>query len=178
MLFTQLFGNWRRIVLLMVISSITFFFLIFFSHINFIMELLSGETRSYKEAIQVFADAWYWSLMDLSFFQLGADIIIAMLFGMNIMSMLHMIRLQKAAFVSAMSLASAGALVSALFGLLCISCGFLFIIPVISLFGASFLLLLPFRGFEFNVLSIMLLTASLWLTYKKFPLFDPMRPTR
>lgn len=166
---TQIFAQWRHIIFFILLSAMAFFLLIFFSHVSFIMEVFSGGAGLHGTGIKLFTDAWYWSLNDLSPLQLMINILAALLFGMNVMTILHVVRIYKAAFVSAVSLLSMGGFISALMGLLCISCGSLLVLLIPSIFSISFLWL-PFHGFEFSILSIILLSASLWVNYKKLSL--------
>ena len=158
---------WRYAIYLIILSGVAFFLLIFLSHMSFIREVVSGRTGLPGTGITLLANAWYWSLKDLSPFQLVINILAALLFGMNLMSILYFARIYKATFASAVSLLSIGAFTTALIGLLCISCGSFLAILIPSLFSILFLSLLPFHGLEFSVLSIMLLSASLWFSYKK-----------
>ncbi|GEM_PF-4615580 len=165
------FITWRRAAFLMLLAAGTFFFLIFFSHISFIMQMVSGQAGLPGTRIEVFANAWYWSFQDLSAPQRIINTLAAILFAVNIMSIFYVIRIQRAAFVSIVSLLSMGGIVSAFLGLLCVSCGSLFIILIPSLLSLSTIYLLPFRGLEFNVLGICMLGMSLWIMYRKLSLF-------
>ncbi len=165
--FLRIFVTWRHIISLMLFAIVTFSFLIFLSHISFIIQMVSGRAGLDGSGIKLFFDAWYWSLKDLSVLQLIINALIAILFAMNMVSILYFIRIYRAGLVSAVSLLSLGGFTSALFGLLCVSCGSLLIPLASSVFSISFLFLLPFQGIGFSILGIIFLCVSLWFSYNK-----------
>ena len=104
---------------------------------------------------------------------LGATslIIISVLFGVNGTMLLFYVKRQRKMVKSVQSKKIGGAsflgLVSGFLGIGCAACGTLVIAPLLSFLGASSLLAaLPLGGQEFRVLSIGLLTWSVYLISK------------
>lgn len=165
--FLRIFITWRHIIFLMLFAMATFSCLIFLSHISFIIQVVSGHAGLDGSGIKLFLNTWYWSLKDLSVLQLTITALIAILFAMNAMSILYFIRIYRAGLVSTVSLLSLGGFTSALFGLLCISCGSLLIPLASSVFSVSFLFLLPFQEIGFSIMGMIFLCVSLLFSYKK-----------
>jgi len=96
------------------------------------------------------------------------SLLIAILFGINTALILYYWRLNRANANSVMAALSSGSVMSALVGIGCLSCGSLLTAFIASIFGASSLLILfPFGGIEFSILSVLLLVISITILYRK-----------
>ncbi|HEY4482846.1 MAG TPA: hypothetical protein VI953_01600 [Candidatus Paceibacterota bacterium] len=60
-----------------------------------------------------------------------------------------------------------GAVLASLLGVGCAACGTLFLAPVLGTAFSGYLLLLPFRGFEFSIIGLAVLIWSLYATAKR-----------
>lgn len=149
------------------LSGAAFFLLTFLARYSFIRELASWPTDTFLAKAELFVQAWLWSLQDMSRFQMGINIAVAVLFGINAVSIFYLVRMYKAAYVSLTSLLGMGGFASALAGLWCLSCGSLLLAFLPSLISFSSLSVLPFQGSEFGLVSVILLSVSLGLNCKK-----------
>lgn len=106
-------------------------------------------------------------------------ILISILFGINIALLTFYIRRrQEKSHNTTAHLASVGGMISAVLGIGCAACGSVVLTAVLSLFGASgLLLLLPFHGVEFGVFGLILLLISIRYLIKRVndPLVCPMK---
>jgi len=98
--------------------------------------------------------------------------IIAILFGLNVALLTYYIRKMRGgisnANIGSTGAASAGGLVSGIFGIGCAACGTFIFTSVLTLFGiAGVLSYLPFGGEEFGFLGVALLGYSLYTLGKK-----------
>lgn len=154
-------------ILFVLSCSAAFFLLVLFSRLDFIIKITFGEPSQFGLRALLFIHAWQWSFMDLSLLQQVINALISLLFAGNILSILYFIRTYQASFTSLVSVLSTGGFISALIGLFCISCGSLLLPIISSIFSATFLVLLPFQGLEFSIVSITFLCLSLCLSFKK-----------
>jgi uncharacterized membrane-anchored protein len=105
-------------------------------------------------------------------------LLLAVLFGVNIALLTYYIRRrQEASRSTHLQLASVVGFVSSIFGIGCAACGSVIVTGVLSVFGASgLLLLLPFGGAEFGVLGLVLLLVSIYYLIKRIndPIVCPL----
>jgi len=99
-----------------------------------------------------------------------ATVLIALLSGLNAGLLALYIKRTKSlrSLPSDTSLVQLGAMVSAVFGIGCASCGSIILMTILLQFGAgSMLFLMPWRGEEFAFVAVGLLSYSVFLLYKK-----------
>lgn len=98
-----------------------------------------------------------------------STILMALLFGLNVVLFIHYIRTLRAATVpTTVGATSLGGLISGFFGIGCASCGSIILATFLGQVGAGGLLfLLPFGGAEFGILAVLLLAYSAYVLIKK-----------
>lgn len=95
-------------------------------------------------------------------------IAIAALFGINVAMVAYILRRQRRTPGNKEVAAGFGAAASGAFGIGCAACGSFLLSTALSFFGAAgAVALLPLRGGEFGILSVVLLILSLLLISKK-----------
>lgn len=94
-------------------------------------------------------------------------VVMSLLFGINLMFLLHSLRMRSNVITAGIKGMTVGAFVSALFGAGCASCGtYLLGATLVSVGASGFLSLLPLGGQEFLLVSITLLIVSIIWTAK------------
>lgn len=110
-----------------------------------------------------------WSLLhgirtNFSLFSAGYTIIIAVLFGINMTMMIYFLKRIRSGLARRDIAAGSSGIISGALGIGCAACGS-FILSALGTTGA--LAILPLRGGEFGIVSVVLLTTSLFIISKK-----------
>lgn len=126
-----------------------------------------------SEATISMKTSFFWQTILAPLDQYGAVMsalvgIASIFFGLNSSLIFYHIKKRREFLVDSNVALSTGAFASGLFSIGCMACGSLLTVFIASfLGGSSGVIALPMGGFEFIVLSIVLLTASICLIAKK-----------
>lgn len=124
--------------------------------INFLLSLLGSITTNF------------------SFLSASYLILVAIMFGLNISLLTYYIRRRQSRETSRkIQLANIGGIVSAVFGIGCMTCGSVVLTAIFGIFGAGAIIaFLPWHGFEFGIIGLLLLSFSIYYIGKRIN--DPL----
>lgn len=105
---------------------------------------------------------------NFSILSAGYTIAIAALFGVNVAMVAYVLKRQRTLLTMKERTVGFGGMTSGVLGIGCAFCGSFLLSAALSFFGAAgAIALLPLRGGEFGILSVILLTLTLVLVSKK-----------
>lgn len=162
----EVIKRWHYVVLALLVSFLLFLFVIWLPNLSFVREITFSPFFTITQKISILLSSLGAFKTNLSLFGKVTLIITSLLFGLNVsLFSFYIKRRVKLEKEVGMSL---GGMLAGLIGIGCASCGS-FIIA--SIFGMSasavFIGLLPFRGQEFAVAGILILSLSIVLISKK-----------
>jgi hypothetical protein len=160
----------KYIFLAVVITVVIFTLAIWLPNFSLIGIMLLSDFASVYEKLKFILSLYESIFTNFSTLSASYTIMIAVLFGIQSALLMFYIRKVRSGIrgVSGTSAAGIGGLISGMFGIGCASCGTFILTSALSLFGATgFLSFLPFRGEEFGVLGVILLSYSIFLLLKK-----------
>ena len=104
----------------------------------------------------------------LSFFSIVNTVAVSVLFGINVVLIIYVWRRRSAGLNGKMAVSTLGGVGAGALSAGCVVCGSFVLSAVLSVFGAGgALALLPLRGGEFGILSVLLLSASIYPIARK-----------
>ena len=165
--FGEVFARTGYIALASMLTLIAFVFAVLLPNFKLIVGLFSNTSAPLVTKISI-----VWSLLggivtNFSLLSAGYTIAIAILFGINIVMIVYLIRKRRQLGKKTVAV-GVGGFVSGLFGVGCASCGAFLLTAILSSFGAMGLLVyLPLRGGELGLLGVVLLIISLTLISRK-----------
>lgn len=166
--FGKVFVNASYIALAGALAVLVFLFAVWLPNIGLMTDIFATSSAPLSTKVKL-----AWSLLDgirtnFSFLSAGYTIAVAILFGLNSAMAAYVLKHQRALFTKQEKAVGFGGLASGAFGIGCAACGSFLLSAALSFFGAAgALALLPLRGGEFGILSVVLLLISLQLTAKK-----------
>ncbi len=159
-----------RYALLMFVSGLSFWILnLYIPNKQSIQLFLSLDTLTFFKRWKIVTGIIMNYLFNLGAVNAGQNLIVSILFGLNLTLAVYLLIQRKALMRDASSVTS-GILgsASALLGIGCSACGSILLTTSFSVFGGVGLVgLLPFKGKEFFYLSFILLMLSIYLLAKK-----------
>lgn len=165
--FGEVFARMGYILLASGFALLAFMFAVLLPNFKLIFGLFSNSSASLVTKISI-----VWSLLggivtNFSPLSAGYTIAIAILFGVNIVMIIYLVRKRRQLGKRTVAV-GVGGFLSGLFGVGCASCGAFLLTAILSSFGAMGLLVyLPLRGGELGLLGVVLLIISLALISKK-----------
>ena len=177
--FEEVFANSSYITLASVLVAIAFLFAVWLPNIGLLAEVFGVASTPLETKLKL-----AWSLLggirtNFSLLSAGYTIAIAALFGINIAMVVYFLKRTKNNLARQDIAAEFGGIASGALGIGCAACGSFLLSTLLSSFGAaSALAILPLRGGEFGILSVILLIFSLALISKKIaaPLICNTKP--
>lgn len=157
----EVFSIKKYILLALSVFFVVLFLALWLPNMNLLISILRDPAISLIEKTSFFFSSLL--LLGTNFSYLGAFILIveAILFSLNIIMLLYYFKL-KTSFITGG--ASVGGMIIGFLGIGCASCGSI----LLSLFGFSgAVLFLPFKGQEFNFISVFLLLISLYVLVRR-----------
>ena len=165
--FREVFARTGYIVLASVLALIAFAFAVLLPNFELIFGLLNNSSAPFVTKISIVVSLLGGIVTNFSLLSAGYTIAIAVLFGINIAMIVHLVRKRRRLGKKTVAV-GVGGFISGLFGVGCASCGAFLLTAILSSFGAMGLLVyLPLRGGELGVLGVILLIISLALISKK-----------
>lgn len=166
--FSEVFVNTSCIALASALAIAAFLFAVWLPNLGLMGEVFSaGSTplvTKFKIAISLLGGIG----TNFSTLSAGYTIAIAALFGVNIAMIVYFLKRTRVRLARQDVAAGLGGLASGALSIGCAACGSFILSTALSSFGAvGALAILPLRGGEFGILSVVLLLVSLTLTAKK-----------
>lgn len=166
--FTEVFAHSAYIVLASALAILAFLLAVWLPNSSLITQVLNASSAPLATKLNL-----VWSLLggirtNFSPLSAGYTIAIATLFGINIAMVVYFLKSTRTDLVQQDMAAGFGGIASGVLGISCAACGsFILSTTLSSLGAASALAILPLRGGEFGILSVILLVISLFLISKK-----------
>jgi len=162
------FGKKNTPILVGIISTLgVLLFLVIVQNVAIIQSVVFASELTMAVKFQVLVSVFLGYIVEVSL-PTVISMVIAILFGLQMTLIMFMIQKYKAQTVSIISALSGGSMISAVLGIGCLSCGSLITAALASVLGtSSVLILLPFDGLEFSIISVLLLSISIGILYKK-----------
>lgn len=166
--FTEVFKNKSYLLLSGAVALVVFAFAVWFPNVRLLFSLITDST------VPVSVKIWFpirlLESITTNFTALSASytIVIAVLTGINIAFVIYILKRQKQQLSAAGLTTGTFGILSGATGLGCAACGSLVVSSLLATAGgASLLTLLPLRGGEFGILSVILLGVSTYFLAKR-----------
>ena len=168
--FRQVFSNPKYVLLAVISGFVIFILTTWLPNMELVWQITTSSTISTYDKAVVLTSLIGSIATNFTFLTASLSVATATLFGANLAMAVYIIRLRwrSAPYRWRMGGAtSLGGLAFGLFGTGCAACGSVALTPLLSLIGAGGLItMLPFRGEEFSVLGVGLLSISFALTLR------------
>jgi len=159
----EVFRNFRYVLIVGIGALAAFTFAVWLPNLSLIANTFGKSNVSLGIKAQLLWGLFESITTNFSTFSASYTIAIAILFGINLSLAIYLLKRTRALQQGGV-VAGAGGAVSGMFGIGCAACGSFLTTSILSFFGAGgAIALLPFKGGEFGVLSILLLVASIFL---------------
>jgi len=166
--FGEVFANTSYIALASTLAIAAFLFAVWLPNFGLIGEVFSTSSAPLAAKLKVAITLLGGIGTNFSFLSAGYTIAISALFGTNIAMVAYFLKRARTRLAGQDVAAGFGGIASGALGIGCASCGSFIFTTALSSFGAaSALAILPLRGGEFGILSVVLLAFSLILISKK-----------
>lgn len=144
------------------VGFLIFSFSIWLRNLPFLKEMIVSPAFSFADKLLLFVRFLGGIATNVTLFSAALIITMSILFGINASLFLYYL-VKRREFPKKEGAGAAGAFVSGMFGVGCASCGSFLLGAVLASFGASGLItFLPLRGEELSILSIILLSLSIY----------------
>lgn len=165
--FREVFANAPYIVLASTLAILTFLFAVWLPNLGLLQKILATSSTPLADAAKVAFGLLGGIGTNFSALSAGYTLAIAALFGVNTALVVFFLRHRRTLPAKKEMAAGLGGIASGAFGVGCAACGSFLLSAALSFFGAgSAIALLPLRGGEFGILSVLLLLVSLALLSK------------
>src|SRR3989344_4223792 len=166
--FGEVFANASYIVLASTLAIAAFLFAGWLPNFGLIGDVFSASSAPLAAKIKVAIGLLGGISTNFSFLSAGYTIAIAALFGMNLAMIVYFLKRTRAGLGRQNLAAGVGGIASGALGIGCTACGSFILTTTLSSLGAAgALAILPLRGGEFGILSVILLATSLVLISNK-----------
>lgn len=163
----EVFGKTSYLAIAIIGGFAIFTFAVWLPNFSLIVNTLGNSGVPLGIKAQLLAGLFEGITTNFNAFGAVSLILISVLFGINLAMAIYLVKKNGAPGRSAMA-AGAGGMVSGIFGVGCAACGSFLATSILSLFGAAGAIsLLPLKGAEFSVASILLLCASIYFAARK-----------
>ena len=165
--FTKVFAHTSYIALASSLAIAAFLFVVWLPNFGLIGEVLSTSSAPLAAKLKVVISLLGGISTNFSTLSASYTIAIAILFGIVVTMVVYLVRKRIQLGGNTIVTGFSGTL-SGILGIGCAACGSFLLMAILSSFGAAgALTLLPLKGGEFGVLSVILLAFSLVLISKK-----------
>lgn len=166
--FGKVFANTSYIALASMLTITAFLFAVWLPNFGLIGEVFSTSSAPLAAKLRVAITLLGGIGTNFSFLSAGYTIVVATLFGINLAMVVYFLKRTRAGFGRQNLVAGLGGIASGALGIGCAACGSFILSTMLSSLGAAgALAILPLRGGEFGILSVVLLAFSLILISKK-----------
>jgi len=169
----EVFRGFRYILLAGLVALSIFALSTWLPNIGLVFDIIRSSSIPFLQKIVIPVQLLGSIQTNFSIFSASYTIAIAVLFGVNIAMVAYYLKRRKKFFQKSGAVTGIGGLLSGMLGVGCAACGTFVLAPLLSLVGAGGLIaVLPFAGEEFGILSIGILSSSIFLTARKIQ--DPL----
>jgi hypothetical protein len=156
------------VVLALAASMVAFSFAVWFPNIRLIVIMMGHTGTPFLERVNLPISMLGSITTNFTVLSASYTIGISILFGLNLSMIIYFLR-RRIAEVKQSGIATGFlGVTSGVLGMGCAACGSFLLTSIFSSFGASGILaFLPFRGGEFGIFGVILLSVSLYLTAKQ-----------
>ena len=160
----QVFARASYSALAVALATAAFLLAMWFPNFRLIGEVFGGSSAPLADKAGIAISLLGGIATNFSLLSAGYTIAIAVLFGATTAMIVYLLRQQRVKAAGRNIAIGSGGLASGALGIGCAACGSLFLGAALPSAGlASALAVLPLNGAEFGILSVALLTASLFL---------------
>lgn len=164
----EVFANVSYLALASVLAVLVFLFAVWLPNLGLMNKILATSSAPFEDTVKVAFRLLGGIRTNFSSFSAGYTIAIAVLFGLNVAMLTYVLKHQRTLLTKQERAVGFGGMASGALGIGCAFCGSFLLSAALSFFGAAgAITLLPLRGGEFGVLSVILLTLALLLISKK-----------
>ena len=164
----EIFRDSRYCILALLVSVGAFAFSVWLPNFGLISKTIRDFEIPLAQKIGLLIDLLGGIETNFSLFSASYTILIDLLFGINVVMIVYYLRIKSAGLSKQVVAFGAGGMGSGILGIGCAACGSLILNSLLPLLGASgAIAILPLRGGEFGILSVILLFASIILVAKK-----------
>lgn len=173
--FNEVFANMPYIALSSIFALLALLFAVWLPNFGLITDIFFASSAPLAIKLKLAVSLLGGFRTNFSLFSAGYTVAIAILFGINIAMFVYFLRHRRTSVARRDTAAGFGGMASGALGISCAACGS-FILS--SLGAAGALAILPLRGGEFGIVSVILLAISLLLISKKIaaPLTCNIKP--
>lgn len=166
--FSEVFANTSYIMLASALAVAALLFAVWLPNLGLITDIFATSSAPLANKLNVAFSLLGGISTNFSIISAGYTITIAALFGVTIAMVTYSLRGKRKLLARREIAAGIGGVASGVLGIGCAACGSFILSAVLSSFGAaSALAILPLRGGEFGILSVVLLLISLLLISRK-----------
>jgi len=160
-------------IIAVALSVAAFFFAVWLPNIGLVTDVFTHSSAPLGDKLRLAVTLLDGIRTNFSFLSATYTILIALLFGMNIAMIAYYLKQRIRTSERGGFFAGIGGMASGVLGVGCAACGSFILTTTLSFIGASgALALLPLKGGEFGILSVILLGASVYLISRKIT--DPL----
>ena len=166
--FIEVFARTSYIALASALALLAFVFAVWFPNIGLITDIFTTSSAPLAAKLKVAVSLLGGIGTNFSTLSASYTIAIAILFGIIAAMIVYFVRKKRTQLGGNTLTTGLGGIGSGILGIGCAACGSFLLMTILSSFGAAgALVLLPLRGGEFGVVSVILLLVSLTLISKK-----------
>lgn len=166
--FTEVFAHVSYIALASVLALFVFVFAVWLPNIGLMTDIFTTSSAPFATKLKIAISLLGGLSTNFSMFSAGYTIAIAILFGIVIAMTVYLVRKKRVQLGGNTLTTGLGGVGSGILGVGCAACGSFLLMTILSSLGAAgALALLPLRGGEFGVVSVILLVVSFVLISKK-----------
>ncbi len=164
----EVFRNPPYVIIALSLSVAAFLFSVWMPNIGLITDVLQTTSAPFGAKLNLAVALLGGIRTNFSFLSASYTVAIAILFGMNIAMIGYYLKRKQTSLRRQEAMAGMGGMASGMLGVGCAACGSFLLSSFLSFAGASgALALLPLRGGEFGILSVILLGFSVALISRK-----------
>jgi hypothetical protein len=166
--FMEVFVHTSYIAIASVLALFAFVFAVWLPNLGLMTDIFTTSSAPLGAKLKIALSLLGGIGTNFSTLSASYTIAIAVLFGITVAMILYLVQKKRAGLGSNTIWAGLGGVVSGILGVGCAACGSFLLMTILSSLGAAgALALLPLKGGEFGVLSVILLVISLVLISKK-----------
>ena len=166
--FTEVFARTSYIALASTLALIAFVFAVWLPNVGLITDIFTTSSAPLTAKLKLTLSLLGGIGTNFSTLSAGYTIATAVLFGIIIAMVVYLVRKRRAQLGGSVIGTGLGGIGSGILGIGCAACGSFLLMTTLASFGAAgAIALLPLKGGEFGVVSVVLLVVSLTLISKK-----------
>lgn len=166
--FSEVFANTYYIALASTLALLAFVLAVWLPNLGLITEIFTTSSAPLAAKLKITVSLLGGIGTNFSTLSASYTIAIAILFGINIAMVVYFLKKRREQIKREGLIAEIGGVTSGALGIGCAACGSFLLSTILASFGAAgALAILPLKGGEFGILSIILLVVSIGLISKQ-----------